>query len=148
MPEKIDWAFEIAGWLDSLRNLLLPERAPCLEDVFVAAEMRLPKFVAQHHDGRRTRWWASCRRELERRRHHAHHRVPPSVQLEHAAEDVFVAAEMRLPKFVAQHHHGGRTRFVFFLTKATSQGRLYPQHRKEIGGNDGPGYAFRTIATG
>ena len=70
--------------------------------------------------------------ELKTGRHHSDNRVVLIVQLETLAYGGCFAAEVALPKSMAQHNHHVVPGFRFVGGDASAQLRLRTQHRKQI----------------
>ena len=75
------------------------------------------------------------RREVERRGHHAHHRVRPTAQVDRAAERGIAPREPRLPKLVAEHHQ----RLPALLGQEPPSAKRLAQHQEELGRPDDAG---------
>ena len=80
--------------------------------------------------------------------HDAHDRVTRPVHLKHPANDVCLASETPLPKFVTQNHDVGRAWFVLLRPEPASDGRLDPQHREKVRRDNGTGNALRAVFAG
>ena len=76
---------------------------------------------------RKTRVW-----KLKTGRHHSDNRVVLIVQLETLAYSGCFAAEVALPKSIAQHNHHVVPGFRFIGGDTSAQLRLRTQHRKQI----------------
>ena len=76
-------------------------------------------------------------------RRHANDRIALVVQFDLLSKDILAAYKVRLPKFVADHHHVAVPRLIFFFKKSPPEDGLHAQRRKKISRYRAPFHRLR-----
>src|SRR5262249_2404687 len=86
--------------------------------------------------------------EIEITWRHADHRAAVAVKTNGFADDIWIAAEMALPKPIAENDNLGAAGSIFGLAEKTAERGLDFQSLKEIGGDGAADHPFRLTLTG